>query len=131
MTNKQPCTTSFYNGACPVCRTEMQRYRDEALKTDAPLGWVDISRPENADALMAYGITQDMAFRYIYVIDKHGEPQRGVDGLIAIWQDIPRWRWLAQLIGLPIVRPLCTLAYDHILSRAIYHWNRRRLTGQM
>lgn len=127
MSKQHPCTVSYYNGACPVCRSEMHRYRGHAEQDGAPLGWVDISKPENADALAHHGITQEMAYRHIYATDRDGKLQRGVDALIAIWGDIPRWRWAARLIALPLVRPLCAFLYDHMLSRAVYEWNRWRL----
>lgn len=121
------CATSYYNGACPVCRTEMRRYKRHAEAADAPLKWVDISKDENKDALKGFGITQEMAFRRIYVVDEKGVPRAGVEGLAAIWQAIPRWAALGRLTQLPILKPVLAWLYEHVLARAVYEWNRVRL----
>ncbi|MBL4791089.1 MAG: DUF393 domain-containing protein [Kordiimonadaceae bacterium] len=120
-------TTSYYNGACPICRSEMMRYKRHGEKAGAALDWVDISKPENADALKDYAITQDMAYRRIYTIGADGKPAEGIDGLIKIWAEIPRWRWLAALLKWPVIHPVTAWLYEHILARAIYEWNRYRM----
>jgi predicted DCC family thiol-disulfide oxidoreductase YuxK len=129
-TPENTCATSFYNGACPVCRHEMMRYKAHAEDAGAPLKWVDISKPENAGALSHKGITQDMAYRKIYVTDERGVPQVGVDGLLVLWRAIPRWRWVARVTELPAVYPLACWLYDHVFSRSIYAWNKARLARQ-
>ncbi|PCI63968.1 MAG: hypothetical protein COB37_03175 [Kordiimonadales bacterium] len=121
------CTTSYYNGACPICRSEMMRYKRHGEKAGAALNWVDISKPENADALKDYAITQDMAYRRIYTIGADGKPAAGVDGLIKIWTEIPRWRWLATVLKWPVIHPVTAWLYEHVLARAIYDWNRYRM----
>lgn len=121
------CTTSYYNGACPVCRTEMHRYKRHAEEAGAPLAWVDISKDENKDALKRFGITQDMAFRRIYVVDAGGVPLAGVEGLAAIWQAIPRWAAVGRLTQLPVLKPILAWLYEHVLARLVYEWNRVRL----
>ncbi len=105
----------------------MMRYKAHAEDAGAPLEWVDISKLENAGALSHKGITQDMAYRRIYVTDERGVPQVGVDGLLVLWRAIPRWRWLARLVALPGVYAVTCWLYDHVLSRTIYEWNRIRL----
>ena len=126
-TPQKTCATSYYNGACPVCRSEMMRYKRDADASGAPVKWVDIARAENKDALAHLGISQDMAYRRIYILDAEGKPRVGVDGLIALWAAIPRWRWLARFVALPILRPSLSWLYDHVLARGIYESNRRRI----
>ncbi|UTW56698.1 thiol-disulfide oxidoreductase DCC family protein [Kordiimonas sp. SCSIO 12610] len=125
--NTNQRTTSYYNGACPICRTEMERYKRMSEAVDAPLDWVDISRDENKNALLGLGITQEMAFRRIYVVDAAGVPRIGVDGITALWKEIPGLAIVGRLIELPIIRQVSAFLYDHILSRAVYEWNRMRL----
>lgn len=92
--------------------------------------WIDISKPEHEHALKAHGISQDMAYRRMVVLDAGGVPRVGVDGFVEIWRHLPRWRWAARLVSLPLVAPTSRWAYDHIASRAIYQWNRWRLRRQ-
>jgi len=130
MTDRHPLqsyTTSYYNGACPICRHEMMRYKSHAEAAGATLGWVDISKAENQNALKHLGVTQDMAYRRIYVVDSKGTPAAGVDGLALIWAEIPRWRWAAAVTQHPLIIPVARFVYDQIVAKLIYEWNRRRL----
>ena len=119
--------TTYYNDACPVCSGEINHYRAVAADSDVPLGWVDVATER--DALAAYGITQDMAFRRLYAVDAEGRLLVGLDAFIAIWRRLPqrRWQWLATLVSLPVVKPVSSVLYEHVAARAIYLWNKRRL----
>ncbi len=127
MTEKIAQCTTFYNGACPLCSMEIGRYRADANAVKASLSWVDVSTDGNGDALAHYGVTQDMAYRRLYALDANGKLVVGVDAFILIWQALPRWRWLARVMALPVVHPVACWMYEHVAARAIYAWNKRRL----
>lgn len=122
--------TTYYNGACPICRTEMMRYKRDSDVAGTALDWVDIATEENKNALAEHGISQDMAYRRVYVLDQDGKPQAGIDAFIAIWMQIPRWRPLARFIRLPIIKQILGWLYEHVLASAVYQWNRLRLRHQ-
>lgn len=119
--------TVYYNHACPVCRLEMNKYREEAERDGGPVCFVDISDDANADALADKGISQDMAFRRIYAVDSKGEVVVGADTMTAIWRRLPRRQRLARISAHRWIRPLARWTYDNILAAAIYRWNQRRL----
>lgn len=112
--------TVYYDGACPRCVADRQRYRRWAGETGADVAWVDITGRE--DELMALGIDPHWALRELHVRDGRGQVHRELDAYILLMRRVPRLRPLAWLIRLPVVRPL--------VSRWYRWWVDRRLRGQ-
>ena len=99
--------TVFYDGKCGLCRREIEHY-----KRIAPAGifeWVDITVAP--DAFTALGYTVASGLKALHVRDGTGIMHIGVDGFIIIWRALPRWRLLAMLVSLPIIRPLVRRVY--------------------
>lgn len=116
--------TTFYNGACPVCRTEIEHYRAYAGKRGLPLGWRDISR--DAAELAGHGLTAEDVKRRMYTLDADGNLLGGVDAFIAIWSLMPRYRWLAWLARRPGLRQLADFLYERLLAPSLYRWHKGR-----
>lgn len=116
--------TTFYNGACPVCRTEIDHYRAYAGKRALPLGWRDISA--DAGELAAHGLTPEDVKRRLYVLDADGNLMGGVDAFIALWSRMPRYRALAWLARQPGLRQFGEFLYERILAPALYRRQKRR-----
>lgn len=112
----------FYNGACPVCRFEIEHYR-QGPDGDR-VGWRDLSvEPE---ALASFGIDRAGAKKRLHVLDESGRLHDGIDAFAVIWRHLPRYRWLARLVAWRPVKPLAAALYDHVLAPALFHWNRRK-----
>lgn len=100
----------FYDGACAVCATEVERYgqRDRA----GQLVLVDISDPAFDPAPFAISLAE---FMYqMHAIDQAGRVYRGVEAFWAIWQAFPAsslYGFLGVLVTLPVVNPLARLCY--------------------
>lgn len=92
--NGAACLQVFYDGGCPLCRREIAYYR--RLDPRQPIRWVDIS-PLDTD-LSAVGITREQAMRVFHVQDLQGNLRRGAEAFLALWEALPRWRRLAQLV---------------------------------
>ncbi|MCR9220297.1 MAG: DUF393 domain-containing protein [Alphaproteobacteria bacterium] len=118
--------TTLYHGACPICGTEVAHYRQYAAERALPLGWQDVSDGADAPLLAAHGVDREAAKRRLHVVTADGRLLAGVDAFQALWAEMPRYRWLARLVGLPIVRPLAELVYERLLAPALYRFNRRR-----
>ena len=58
---------------------------------------------------------------------KNGELVAGVDAFIALWSSLPRYRWAATLVGLPLINPSAKLVYRFIAAPLLYRTHRRRL----
>jgi predicted DCC family thiol-disulfide oxidoreductase YuxK len=119
-------TRILYNAECPVCRFEIGHYAAHAGRHDLPMRFEDL----NTADLARWGITDDQAARRLHVLHK-GRLLSGLDAFRALWAAMPRYRWLARVSGLPIVRPLMALSYDHIAAPLVYraHLRRRRRAG--
>ncbi len=121
--------TVCYNGACPVCRAEMEHYqrianRHFADKQTLPLGWNDINTAP--ELFRRHNIDFDTAMRRLHAVDAHGNLIRGIDVFVAIWRVLPRYRCAAALVAFPLVRPLAWLLYEGVVAPLVYRWSRRR-----
>jgi predicted DCC family thiol-disulfide oxidoreductase YuxK len=119
-----PALTVCYNGACPVCRGEMEKYQRIASAHALPLGWNDFNTAP--ELFRRHDIDFDTAMRRLHAVDAGGKLIRGIDVFIAIWRVLPRYRWAAAIVGLPLVRPLAWLAYEGVVAPLIFRWSRRR-----
>ena len=115
---------TFYNGACPVCRSEIDHYRGIDRRHDLGLGWCDISRePESGRRL---GIDGESLKRRLHALDEDGELHVGLDAFILLWSRLPRFRWLSRLAAFPPVHAVAGWFYEHVLAATLYAVNRRR-----
>jgi predicted DCC family thiol-disulfide oxidoreductase YuxK len=73
-----------------------------------------------------YGLDLVTARKRVYVVNNAGTMLSGMEALIAIWAGLPRWRWLAAVMNIPVVKPLAVGCYDLILAPVIWTWNQRR-----
>ena len=67
----------------------------------------------------------DQAARRLHVLHE-GKLTSGLDAFIVLWQQMPRTKGLAWLASLPVIRPVASAVYDHILAPIIYQWHLRR-----
>lgn len=116
-------TTVLYNGACPICRREIEHYRRlNALGTSA-LIFADIS--EIHPVLAQLSLSMDEAKRRLHVVDANGELLSGIPAFAAIWEHLPRYRWLSVVASWPVLSGLLRWAYEPI-AYGLYRWDRRR-----
>ena len=118
MTDK---TSVLYNAQCPVCNFEISHYATYAAQNALPIRFDDL----NSDALAQWDLTADAAARRLYVAHD-GELTSGIPAFIILWNQMPRYRWLARVVNLPGIHWIASLAYDRVLAPLIYHWHLRR-----
>lgn len=119
-------TQVLYNANCPVCSFEIDHYAAYSRSKALPIGFDDLNDPEK---LARWGLDTDAAARRLYVL-KDGQLLSGIPGFIALWQEMPRYRWLARLVALPGIYRLACWSYDLVLAPLIYRWHLRRLARQ-
>lgn len=113
-------TSVLFNQTCPVCRAEIDHYAAHARDRAVPL------RLDGLDRAADWGLTPDQAARRLHVrVD--GRVLAGVPAFLALWSVLPRYRWLARIVGLPGVRQAAGLVYDRVLAPALYRAHLRRL----
>jgi len=114
-------TRILYNAECPICSREIRHYARISDEADLALTFEPLT-----DGAADWGITPDMAARRLHA--KRGDLLLvGVPAFIALWQDMPRYRWLARLIALPGLNRLACMTYDYVLAPLIYRWHLRRI----
>ncbi|SEN06918.1 Protein of unknown function, DUF393 [Loktanella fryxellensis] len=119
---KHPETTVLYNANCPVCQFEIGHYASYADQAGLPIRFDDL----NTDARDQWGIDADTAARRLFVLHD-GELTSGIPAFLVLWAQMPRYRRLGQIVGLPGIRHVAGLAYDYVLAPVIYRWHLRRM----
>lgn len=124
MTQK-PNTSVLYNANCPVCNFEIQHYARYAGDNDLPIRFDDL----NSDARADWGIDADTAARRLYVLHE-GELTSGIPAFLVLWKQMPKYYWLAKVVGLPGIRQIASVSYEYALAPLIYRWHLRRVRRQ-
>ena len=114
-------TRILYNAECPVCRREIDHYREYSAARSLPLSFQDL----NTSDLAPWGLTEDDAARRLHVLHE-GRLASGIPAFLILWQQMPRYRWLARVVALAGIRHLATALYDRALAPAIHRWHRAR-----
>lgn len=114
-------TAVLFNANCPVCSFEIGHYARYCRETGLPIRFDDL----NSGARDAWGIDADTAARRLYVLHE-GQLVSGIPAFLVLWAQLPRYRWLARMVGLPGIRQVASAAYDVVLAPAIYRWHLRR-----
>jgi predicted DCC family thiol-disulfide oxidoreductase YuxK len=118
---EEPTTSVLYNADCPVCSFEIGHYARYCGDRGLPVRFDDL----NSAARERWGIDADTAARRLYVLHQ-GELTSGIPAFLVLWAQMPRYRWLALVVGLPGIRQVASLSYDHVLAPVIYRWHLRR-----
>ena len=121
MTKINSETRVLFNAKCPVCNFEIKHYAQYSADKNLPLRFDDL----NSAALANWDLSVDQAARRLYVLHR-GTLSSGIDGFLVLWKQMPRYRWIGRVVGLPGVKQLAYLIYDFVLAPAIYRWHLRR-----
>ena len=116
-----PETRALYNSDCPVCDKEMCAYSNYAAQSDLPIAFDDLNKIDLAE----WGVTEDEATRLLHVIHK-GKLHIGFDAMLILWDQMPRYRWMARVGRLPGVFRVLDWGYAYIVARVIYERHKRR-----
>jgi predicted DCC family thiol-disulfide oxidoreductase YuxK len=87
-------TTMYFDGGCPVCARGVAHWRrlDWARRID----WVDLM--DHPDALSADGVDFASAMESLHVRGRDGRLVVGGDAFLALWDELPGWRWVSRLV---------------------------------
>jgi len=121
----EPRLVVWYNTRCPVCSAGIARQRNKLI--DAVQAGTIAFRDINLapDALAAHGASLEDVRRRLHATDDAGRLLVGADVAIEVWRLTASERWLAALLGNPVVRPVTRLVYDRFAD-LLYAWNRRK-----
>ncbi len=108
MTEPTPARrTVYFDGRCQLCSREIELFR--RLVPDGSLATVDIADP--AFDAVAHGLDPVAVHKTMHVRNDRGDTLTGVDALVAMWEVVPHFRWLARFTRLPGVRQAAEPAY--------------------
>ena len=111
MASEAPKLKVFYDGDCPMCRAEIDGYRD--CKGAEDITFVDIATTSSGE--VAQGLDRTVALARFHVQRADGVIVSGAAGFAQLWRQLPRWRWLGRLVCLPGISVLAEIAYRGFL----------------
>ncbi|HEY7610289.1 MAG TPA: hypothetical protein VIF14_13730 [Alphaproteobacteria bacterium] len=90
--------TVFFDGAAPLEAARASRYRGALPPQRRDVLWRDLAR--YPDALSLFGLGRAAAKRGLAVVDRQGRLRIGLAARVALWRELPRYRWRAWLFDL-------------------------------
>ncbi len=109
----------LHNDTCPICAREVAAYARQADRAGVTL------RIDGLEQAAEWSLTPDSAARS-FRVEQDGQRHEGLDAFRLLWSQLPGWRWLARITGLPGVHWLADRAYRHAAAPALYALHRRR-----
>jgi len=88
----------FYDGASPGQAARASRYRRALHPARRDVLWRDLAH--HPDALSLFGLGRRAARRGLAVVDRLGRLRIGLDARVALWRELPGYRWRALLFDL-------------------------------
>ena len=113
----EPEITVFYDGACPRCVRDRQRYQCWAGQAGASVCWFDITGQD--EPLRTLGLDPHRALTELHVLDEHRQIRSELDAYILLMERVPRLKPLAWLIGRPAIRPWVARLYRWSVERRL------------
>jgi hypothetical protein len=113
----------YYNGDCSVCNAEMTHYAGIASAQSLPIRFVDSTG--EPQAFIRYGLRAEHLDGRLYHRDPRGRLTSGLDALLEVWTELPRYRWLGRSLALPLLHGAASLTYDLLIAPTLA-WNARR-----
>jgi uncharacterized protein len=122
-------TEVYFNGDCPVCRTEMTHYTNLCANSQSKFQFIDSMQRPNEFAQC--GLRREHLERRVYLRDANGGILSGMPALLHLWSKIPEYRWLSKVLALPVLKPISTLLYDHAVAPSLAFWATRRAMSRV
>ena len=117
-----PLTKVYYNESCSICRFEINHYK----KFEEKIGWIDITN--NSSAVNETKKQPKELIRRLHVL-KDGQIYKGIDAFLIVWKELPKYKWLHNLVKTPIIYNLSYIAYE-CLAYLLYLKNKGQLENE-
>ena len=103
--------TVYFDGACPICRFEIDHYKSCAGSEN--VNFIDVAAQELPD--LGEGLDRDKALARFHVRRADGSLVSGAEGFALVWQTLPTFRFLGRIAKWPPLLALMEAAYRGIL----------------
>jgi uncharacterized protein len=114
----------YMNEACPVCRVEMGHYEAQSRAAERPIAFERVGTATSG--LPEHALSAADLRRRLYLRDRNGGLQSGIDALAALWAELPRYRRAARWLRNPVLHWLGELVYEGFCVPVLARWNGRR-----
>jgi predicted DCC family thiol-disulfide oxidoreductase YuxK len=116
--------TIYYNGACPVCRKYVARFQKISAGRSRLIAWADsYAAPW---ALRRWHVDPADAVLRLYAVTDDGRLLSGAAAFSRLWRELPGYRALGVMVGLPVIRQVAEGLYRLIYVRDL----RRRMEAE-
>jgi predicted DCC family thiol-disulfide oxidoreductase YuxK len=116
--------TVFYNGACPVCRKHVARFQKISAGRSPLIAWADSAAAPWA--LRRWHVDPAEALVRLYAVTDDGRLLSGAAAFSRLWRELPGYRALGVIVGLPGIRQIADGLYSLIYVRDL----RRRMAAE-
>ncbi|HUX22542.1 MAG TPA: DUF393 domain-containing protein [Spirochaetia bacterium] len=106
MSVKSPKLTVYFDGSCPLCRSEMSYY--EAQDVAGAICFSDIA---DLSQSVPRDLSRQQAKSRLHVRKQNGDLVAGAAAFVSVWQALPNWAWAARIAALPGITPSLEIAY--------------------
>ncbi|MGI9523759.1 MAG: thiol-disulfide oxidoreductase DCC family protein [Hyphomicrobiaceae bacterium] len=116
MSDARPCNdteslTVYFDGACPLCRREINVYR--RMRGSDSIEWVDLSNQSGEQ--VSPDLSKQSALRRFHVRGHDGTLFSGAAAFAQLWMAVPSLSWLGRLVALPGIRHAAEVSYRAFL----------------
>ena len=110
----------YFNNSCKICKAEIDLYKKEKIQE---IDWIDIT--DNTLATRETSKNNKELLRRLHV--KEGEKVlEGAEAFLALWKKIPKYRFLYNMLKLPIIFTIFSFFYE-IIAFFLYQKNKNQL----
>lgn len=103
--------TVYFDGACPVCRREIEHYRRQ--KGATAIDWVDAASCDTS--ALGIDLARDAALSRLHARRPDGSLVSGVAAFALIWSRLPAYRGLARIVSRRPVLAILEAGYTGFL----------------
>lgn len=98
-------TEIFYDGSCSACRVFVDAV--QSAEGDDAFDARDITKGH-----LPEGTSFTEAWKHMYVVTREGEKIHGGRALVHVLRETRKWRFLARMLSLPLIREVVDIAYS-------------------
>ncbi|MCL6601020.1 MAG: DUF393 domain-containing protein [Alicyclobacillus macrosporangiidus] len=108
--------TVLYDAQCPLCERAANwlRERDKS-------GQLHFRPAQDIGFVRTCRLDPKAVLEEMHVVSDTGEVRRGADAIVWVMSQLPGYRWLGVLYGIPGLRAAARSAYRAVAARRIRH----------
>ncbi|MEO1282666.1 MAG: DUF393 domain-containing protein [Pseudomonadota bacterium] len=103
----------FFDGSCPLCRSEIAFYQKRT--DDSTVTYTDVSEAHRAGRDVVAGLDAETAMSRFHVRDHDGQLLSGAVAFAALWRAVPGFKTAGKIAALWGIRHILEIAYRGFL----------------